>query len=281
MRLFYLLFVFIGILFSTSACSESLEMRMLDVGMAECIIIRAGDKAMVVDTAYAKNARIVRLALEDMGIEEIDYLVLTHPHADHIGGTVELLAHTRMKKALLPPIEYASETYAKTINALDECDVERVYPEVGDIYYLGDAQITILGPHPVAYAEENNWSIILMIEYAGRRILLTGDMEAEAEMDLLLYSDVYPLKADVLKVAHHGSNTSSVFAFIEAVSPEHALISCDSNEDSSYPHVDTALALVDCGVEMIWTTEVYGNISVLIDSLGRMDVYSDYSPLKE
>lgn len=146
------------------------------------------------------------------------------------------------------------------------------YPYVGDRYMLGDAEITVYGPHPVAYTNPNDWSIVLMIEYAGRRILLTGDIEAEAEYDLLAYSDLYTLDADVLKEAHHGSNTSSTYDFVDAVSPQYAIISCASDADTEYPHVETAMTLYDCGVEDVFLTSTSGNITVLISPFGELNI---------
>lgn len=258
------------VMLTPCAEGEGLRFRMLDVGMAECMIVTAGDEAMVVDTAYVKNSEAVRKALEEMDVDTIKYLVLTHPHADHIGGAREILSTYPVETAILPPIEYGTDVFNRTIQALRECEVELVYPYPGDEFQLGEAVVTVYGPHPVAYENENNWSIVLMIEYAGRRILLTGDAEVEAEMDMLAYSDWLPLEADILKVAHHGSNTSSLYGFVEAVSPEVAMISCSG--DGDYPHVETALTLVDCGVSQLLTTEMQGDILIHIYEEGMYSV---------
>lgn len=266
-KLIWLLLVLV--MLTPCAAGEGLRFRMLDVGMAECMIVTADNEAMVVDTAYVKNSNAVRKALEEMDVDSIKYLVLTHPHADHIGGAREILSTYPVETAILPPIEYGTDVFNRTIQALRECEVELVYPYPGDVFELGEAIITVYGPHPVAYENENNWSIVLMIEYAGRRILLTGDAETEAEMDMLAHSDGLPLKADVLKIGHHGSNTSSAYQFIEAVSPDYAIISCGDDE---YPHVDTALTLVDCGVSQILTTETHGGIRIYIYENGMYTV---------
>ncbi|MBQ2989860.1 MAG: MBL fold metallo-hydrolase [Clostridia bacterium] len=253
-----------------AAAGEELYLRMLDVGSAECMIISVGKETMVVDTAYQRNADEICKALDESGADSIRYLVLTHPHEDHIGGARKLLDRFSVETALLPPIEYGTDTFHQTIRRLRENGAELVYPYPGDVFLLGKAAVTVYGPHPVAYENENNWSIVLMVEYANRRILLTGDAEAEAELDMLAYDDWLPLKADILKVGHHGSDTSSSHRFIEAVSPDCAIISCGG--DGSYPHIDTALTLTDCGVSQIVTTEVLGDILIRIDENGEYSV---------
>lgn len=106
-------------------------------------------------------------------------------------------------------------------------------------------------------------------------MLLTGDIETEAENDLVANNDVLPLKADILKVAHHGSDTSSTYHFVEAVSPQYAVVSCSSKGDRTYPHVETAMTLFDCGVEDVFTTEVCGDIATQIQDDGTIQIIYD------
>ena len=250
-----------------TAVGEGLQFTMIDVGMAECMIVTCGSETMVIDTAYIKDKDIIKEKLEEMDVDSIKYLVLTHPHADHISGTRWLIDAYEVGAAILPPIEYGTEVFNKTIDALRESEVDLIYPYPGDQFHLDDAVVTVYGPHPVAYTQENDWSIVLMIEYAGKKILLTGDSQIEAEIDMLSCNDWLPLQADILKVAHHGSNTSSSFEFIEAVSPQYAIISCGKNNEE-YPHVETAMTLMDCGVSDIITTEKVGDIHIQIHETG-------------
>ena len=195
----------------TPAITEGLELTMVDVGAAECIIISVDGETMIVDAGYAKSWESIDQAVQDTGTDSISYFVITHPHADHIGSAAKIIENYDVQTVLLPSITYESAAYGRFEEVLVSSGIPVEYPYVGDQYMLGNAQITIYGPHPVAYSNPNDWSIVLMVEYAGRRILLTGDIEVEAEYDLLAYSDLYPLDADVLKVAHHGSNTSSTY----------------------------------------------------------------------
>lgn len=271
-RLITLILLFVVAMQPALASQDGLILTMVDVGAAECLIIAVDDEAMIVDAGYAKSWESIDQTIQSLGIESISYFVITHPHADHIGSAAKILENNDVDTILLPPITYESAAYGHFEEILTSSDIAVEYPYVGDQYMLGDAEITVYGPHPVAYANPNDWSIVLMIEYAGRRILLTGDIEAEAEYDLLAYSDLYPLDADVLKVAHHGSNTSSTYVFIEAVSPQYAIISCASDADSEYPHVETAMTLYDCGVEDVFLTSTSGNITVLINPSGELSI---------
>lgn len=257
-------------------CADSLHLTMVDVGAAECIIIESDEEAMIVDAGYAKAWDDISDAVEQMGIQSLKYFVITHPHADHIGSATRIINQYTPEIALMPPIEYDTKAFDNVLASLSELDIAVEYPDVGDVYRFGQACVTIYGPHPVAYENPNDWSIVMMIEYAGRRILLTGDIEAEAEGDLLAYDDIYPLDADILKVAHHGSDSSTIYSFAQAVSPEYALVSCASDEDRSYPHVETAMTLYDCGVSDIYTTEVCGDISVTVDSDGSFSIETQH-----
>ena len=172
------------------ASSEGLTLTMVDVGMAECIILTVDGEAMIVDTGYAISWAAIDQVIQNTEIDAFSYLVITHPHADHIGSASTLLESYDVRTVLLPPITYESAAYGRFEEVLTNSGIPTEFPYVGDVYTLGDAQITVYGPHPVAYTNPNDWSIVLMVEYAGRRILLTGDIEAEAEYDLLAYSDL-------------------------------------------------------------------------------------------
>lgn len=259
-----------ALLVTPATASSALRVTFIDVGQGDCALVTCGNETMLVDTGPVGAWRHIA---EAVGEEiEIDCLVLTHPHLDHIGNAARIIERNSVGRVMLPPVEYGTKAYAATMAAIDEADIECIYPAVGDVFHIGEAEVTVYGPHPVAYPEANDWSIVLMIEYAGRSILLTGDAEAAAEGDMLAYDDVLPLRADALKVAHHGSDTSSTFDFISAVAPRYAIVSCDSTEDRSYPSVETAMTLYECGVEDVFTTEVCGDVTIVITKSGTIHV---------
>lgn len=254
-----------------SGTGAALEAVIVDVGAADCAILTCGDACMMIDTGYAKTWPHVEEVLDNLEVEEIDVLVTTHPHADHIGAVEEALASIEIQSVMMPPIEHSTATFEDMMMAIRAADIPVTYPEVGDDFQLGEATVQVLGPHPVAYQSINDWSIVLRVSYAGRSMLFCGDIEAEAEGDLIAFSDTYPLEADILRVAHHGSATSTTAAFVEAVRPEYAIISCDASEDKKYPEIEVATMLYEHGAE-IYTTEVCGDIWIDIKEDGGIEI---------
>ncbi len=224
-------------------------------------MLQCNGEVMLIDAGLAGKWTHIRDVLDTEMVEELKYLVITHPHADHIGAASNVIGTFAVSEMLLPPIESATIAYNKMIKAAQEKDITLVYPDVGDVYALGDATLTVYGPHPVAYSNANNWSIVLMVKYGEHSALFAGDAEFAAELDMMAYSDVLPLKADVLKVAHHGSDTSSNYDFLTEVCPTIAVVSC--GETDRYPSTDVAMTLMDVGVTKLMTTKAHGDIEVV------------------
>ena len=249
------------LVFGTAIAEDGLKITFLNVGQGDCALLQCGGEAMLIDTGLAGAWTHIRDVLDTAQVEALKYLVITHPHTDHVGAAAEVIDTFVVSEMLLPPIESATIAYDKMIAAAQEKDIPLVYPEVGEVYTLGGATLTVYGPHPVAYSNANNWSVILMVEYGEHSALFTGDAEFAAEMDMLAYNDVLPLKADVLKVAHHGSDTSSNYDFLAEVRPDIAVVSC--GETDKYPSTDVAMTLMDVGVTELLTTKAHGDIEVV------------------
>ncbi len=246
----------------------SFDVIFVDVGQGECSLIQCDGEVMVIDAGgtSAASRKSVLAALDTLGVTYINILVATHPDRDHNGYMDELILEYGADKIILPPIEDRIDNtyYQKIIAAADKVRLEKVYPFVGNIYRLGNATVTVYGPHPVAYSVDDNWSIVLMVEYERLRFLFTGDIEAVAERDMLAFEDRLPLRADVLKVAKHGSDAASSWDFIAAVQPQIAVISCAKDNRYGFPHGDTLMNLYDCGVEDVRVTYKAGNIHLRV-----------------
>ena len=204
-----------------------LEIRFIDVGMGDAILLRCySDGAaedMMIDTGDRDHAAFVAAYMRDMSVTELRSLVLTHPHADHIGGASGILDSFAVDQIVLPPIETDTATYGKLMDKIEMLSVPLLYPQIGDTLRFSAAQLTLLAPAPVLYQAENDWSLVYMLDYAGRKVLFMGDAEAASEEDMMLAWE--DLHADVLKVGHHGSATSTSYDFAQAVSPAYAIIS--------------------------------------------------------
>lgn len=256
----------------TALVEDGLKITFLNVGQGDCALLQCDGEAMLIDTGIAGAWQHIRDVLDKKKVEELKYLVITHPHADHIGAAPDVFDTFAVSEMLLPPIESATIAYDKMITVAQEKGITLVYPDLGDVYTLGGATLTVYGPNPVAYSNANNWSVVLMVQYGEHSALFTGDAEFAAEMDMLANNNALPLKADVLKVAHHGSETSSNYGFLAEVRPDIAVVSCGDMD--KYPSTDVAMTLMDVGVTKLMTTKAHGDIEVVF--LDEIDIKTEY-----
>lgn len=231
---------------------EGMTLTVLEVGKADCLVLQCDGESMIIDGGNEGDEDYILEHLEDMGIEGFRYLVNTHPHEDHLGSLDAVVLAYPVEHAYLSPREHTTKSYENLLGALEEKNVPTSVPAPGDTFALGGAQITVLSPDPDAdYDEINDWSLVLLAEYGDVRYLLMGDAETPVETDLL--ESGADLSADVLKVGHHGSSTSSKRDFLQAVSPDYALITCDYTESAGAPHDEVAARLEELEIPVLRT----------------------------
>lgn len=226
-------------------------LHMIDVGQGQALLLTCGGKAAMVDTGLPETSRQVVEYLLKQGVRKLDYLFVTHPHSDHFGGTRAVVETLGADVLIIP--EYLSEEAALTTAGdwVGSTSTQISVTQTGKRYALGDAVITVLHPDAGNGIDDmNDLSLVLLVEYAGRRILLTGDLTENVESTLLPIGPV-----DVLQVAHHGSYTSSTKAFLEDVRPRYALISCGKNNEYGHPHNVVIARLEDVGAQIRRTDE--------------------------
>jgi competence protein ComEC len=225
-----------------------LKVYVFDVGQADCILAECNDSYMLIDAGNNPDGKLIVKQLNEMGITKIDYLVGTHPHEDHIGGLDNILKNFEVGVLYMPAHEYDSATYRDVVKAAKENSVDNIAPELGHIFYVGDAKCEIMA---IDNEDEdpNINSIIIEMTYGKNKFLFTGDAEIENE-ERRLWNDI-----DVLKVAHHGSGGSSGEEFLEAVRPKLSLISCGKNNSYGHPHEETLVRLQKTGSKVISTIE--------------------------
>ncbi len=245
-----------------AAGDEGLSVLFLDVGQADSMLLRCGDDAMLVDGGNVGDSNTVAAVLgKQEGLDRLEYVVCTHAHEDHGGGIPGAL-HTLPAGHLLAPVAECDSRYFQNIlKAAAEQDLTIEIPEPGDTFALGSATVEVLGPLE-DYSETNNISLVLMVTYGDTRILLTGDMEADAEKDLV--DSGCDLDADLLKVGHHGSGGSSSYVFLRAVTPEYAVIQCGADNDYGHPHEETMSRLRDVGAR-VYRNDLQGDILAYSD----------------
>ena len=248
-----------------SSGDESLIVHFLDVGQADCALVESGGAYLLIDGGNRGDSDLVVSFLEQQGVEELAAVVCTHAHEDHVGGLPAVLAVYPTGAVYAPTRTYASQVFDDFVYYADQQGLEITIPSPGDSWMLGGAEVTVLGPVK-SYAETNDTSLVLRVELGDTAFLFTGDMETTAETDLLDYWEEEPelLKADVLKVGHHGSDTSTGYRLLYQVAPEYAVISVGAGNSYGHPHEEPLSRLEQAGV-MVLRTDALGTIQAVSD----------------
>ena len=182
-------------------------------------------------------------------------MVGTHPHGDHIGGLPQVLNTFPTETVWTSQLPYTNDYVSNFTNAVTRNGADFVQPRPGESFRLGDATIDVIGPLNLRYEEANDLSLVLMVTYGDTRFLLTGDMEEVAERELVEAG--VDLKADVLKVGHHGSSSSTSYRFLRAVAPTYGVISLAAANEYGHPHRDPMSRLMDADVTIYRTDKMY------------------------
>lgn len=243
---------------------EPLEVHYIDVGQGSATLLKSGRHAMLIDTGDSDQGTKIQLYLTKQGVENLDYLVLTHPDADHIGGAPVIITKFGIGQLFLSNYEKDNKTTQKVRDAMQYKGLTASDYQVGDTFALGNASFTILAPVK-EYADSNNASIVIMVQNGNNRFLFTGDCEAEAEADLI--ASGADLSADVYLTGHHGSDTASSQAFMDAVSPTYAVISCGEGNSYGHPHAEVLNRFRSMGIQ-VFRTDEQGSVIVESDGTG-------------
>ena len=234
------------------------EMHFIDVGQALSVLIECDGQFMLYDGGNVDDGSLVVSYLQSQGVEGLEYVFCSHAHEDHVGGLAAALAYFPANHVYAPVTEASTKCFQDFVKYTQQQGLQVEVPAVGTTWQLGGATITQLGP-VAQYSDTNDTSIVLRIDYGATSFLLTGDMEADAERDLV--NSGANLKVDVLQVGHHGSSTSTSYVFLNAVLPEMGIISCGVNNKYGHPHEETLSILRDAGVD-VYRTDLLGTITI-------------------
>lgn len=239
-----------------------LKVHFIDVGQADCILVEQGSQSMLIDAGNKDDGDAVIKYIKQQGIDQFDYVVGTHPHEDHIGGMAAVIKAFKVDKVYLPKVTHTSAAFESMVSAIKNQGLKATAPVPGSSFKLGEATCTILAPNGTAYDELNNYSIVIKMVYSETSFLFTGDAEAVSEEEML--NKGYDLSADVLKVGHHGSATSTSTAFLNAVNPKYAVISLGKNNSYGFPHRETMSKLKNKSI-MVYRTDESGTVVAVSD----------------
>jgi competence protein ComEC len=228
---------------------ETPRVIVLDVGQGDSILVRDGEHAMLVDGGIGDANVITQLV--DRGVRHLDAVVLTHAHPDHCGGLPAVIERLDVDEVWISPRRFRGDCASRMLEACSRSATPIRLLREHRSRAIGSVIVTpLLAARTFKRAPENNSSVVLRLRIGARRVLLTGDIEREAEAELASNEE---LRADVLKVAHHGSRTSSSAALLDAVQPRIALISCGRHNLFGHPHPSVVDALRERDIRIVET----------------------------
>lgn len=234
--------------------------HFIDVGQGDAALLLSGGQAVLVDAGTSQSADSLVRYLQELGVTELYAAIATHPHADHIGGMAQVIEAFPIGHFYMGAETQNTATYERMLDALDAQGVPVSVPEPGEeLVFDSGASVTFLGPaDDVPKGNLNDRSLICLFRAGEQDVLLMGDAESAAEQSLLAH---YPsLRCDVLKVGHHGADTSSSVEFLRTVQPTTAVISCGVDNDYGHPDPQTLENLSLAGVDDVRITAQSGTV---------------------
>lgn len=246
---------------SSGEQKELLTVTFLDVGQGDAAVLQCGGQTMMIDGGKAKASSYIYSWLKKNQISYLDVMVATHTDADHIGGLSGALNYAKVGTAYCPVTSGTTKTFQSFVRYLKKQGKSITVPKAGDEFSLGGAQVRILGPID-PQAEGNNSSIVLKVTFGDTSFLFTGDAEREEEQELL--ESGYDLESTVLKVGHHGSDTSTSYLFLRTVNPQYAVISVGADNTYGHPTEAVLSRLRDADVKTC-RTDLQGTITAVSD----------------
>jgi beta-lactamase superfamily II metal-dependent hydrolase len=258
------------------ALSEGTSVHFIDVGQGDCILIMTQESSVLIDSGERAYAAVVINYLRAQNVGKLDLVIATHPHSDHMGSMSAVIDEFGADRIIMPrlPEELVPTTTAflRLLDSIENNDVEVIWAEAGMIFELGgNSRLEILAPLK-QYEGMNDNSVVAKLTLTSGSFLLTGDIEDVAESDLA--DSRYNISADVLSVAHHGSNTSSTAKFLNAVGGQYAVIGVGSPNSYNHPR-DEVLARLENRGYIILRTDLHGNIVFICTDEG-LEVHTQH-----
>lgn len=234
----------------------------VDVGQGDCLLIKTpGDNYVMIDSGSQNEENKLKYFLNEYNIRRIDYVVATHPHEDHIGNMDYIIKNFDVKKVYMPKVTSNTKSFENLMEAIKDKGLKINTAKAGVNFQLDGVEFKFLAPNRNYYEDLNNYSAVLMVSYDQNKILLMGDAEKPSEDEIIKKFDV---KADILKVGHHGSSSSTGSRFLNKVNPSYAVISCGKNNDYGHPHREILSLLKKNNINIL-RTDLDGTIIFLLD----------------
>lgn len=252
---------------SNNLTSAELTVNYIDVGQGDCSLIHLpnGTK-MMIDAGTSDSYENIEKVLTSTNTQKIDYLIATHPHADHIGSMRKVVENYPIGSIYMPNAKSNSATYEKLLLTIKEKGYTINTTTAGmTIYQDENTKIETLAPNDSSYDNLNNYSIVIKLSYKNRSLLFMGDAETLSENEIL--NNGYIPKSDVIKLGHHGSSTSNSKKFLDVVNPQYAIISCGLDNEYGHPHDEVVQRIENANITY-YRTDKNGTITLTSDGNG-------------
>lgn len=244
---------------------NELAVHYIDVGQGDATLLQTSAGAVLIDCGSKEYGDDILTYIEGEGITELEYLIFTHPHEDHMGCAPAVLRGITVKNVIMNDRTSTTNYFEKTLDAIEELGINVILAEPDEIITVGALQLRILGPQSSKYSgdDTNNSSIIIHAIYGNRAFLFTGDAEREAEAELV---ETYggTLKSDVFAAGHHGSSTSNTQGLLDECAPSHVVISCGEGNSYNHPHEEAVQRFENAGAQ-IHRTDKDGTVIFITD----------------
>ncbi len=251
---------------------DKLVIHFIDVGQGDCTLIQfPNGEISLIDGGTRKSGDKVVEYIKKIGIEKIDYLIATHPHEDHIGGLPEVIKNFKIEKVYMPNRTANTRIFEELLLEIENQNLKISLARATDII-LNEGQLKyyVLAPNSDDYEGTNDFSIVTKIDYMDNSFIIAGDAEESSELDMI--NNGMNLKADVLRIAHHGGRTSSSENFLEKVNPKYSIISVGRDNTYGHPHKETLERLKRLDTDILRTDQL-GDIIIVSD--GRQLTFED------
>lgn len=258
------IFLFKSLINSKSSSTNPNEMKVhfIDVGQGDSILIQVNYKNILIDSGPKDEKDKLVKYLNSLNIHQFDYVIATHPHEDHIGNMAYIINNYKVLNFYSPKIDNNTTSFENMAEALSRKNLKiKILKANASTINLGEnTLVEVFSPNLAYYDNLNNYSPIIKISYGHNSFLFTGDAEEEIEQEII--TNNFNLKSDVLKVAHHGSSTSTTKSFLDSVKPKIAVISVGKNNSYGHPTKDTLNKLKE---SKVYRTDIDGNIVITSD----------------
>ena len=239
--------------------SGKLTVSFIDVGQGDSILIKTpGDKYIMVDSGPSKEKDKLYGYISKMGISSFDVIIATHPHEDHIGNLDNIIEDYKIEEVYMPKISTNTKAFENLLNRIKQKGLKIKSIKSGLEFNIDNVRFEFLAPNSDEYEDINNYSGVLKVSYGETSFLLMGDAEKLSEGEIL--KSGVDVNADVIKIGHHGSSSSSSKKFIQAVNPKYAVISCGEGNDYNHPHKETISLLNSLKIKT-FRTDLNGTIT--------------------